>query len=141
MPLWRCPVVGTLHLVRQVRLPDCRLLSANQEQSSLCLSMGSLLGRPAWSTWVVGLEDAVGVGHWPVNVCEKDIDVGGVWGFAKTLRPMTLGWGGGRCSGRTADWCCFFRARSNGHGCWRSVWGTDIQEKEETDSTEEKWEK
>ncbi len=32
----------------------------------------------------------------------------------------------------------FFCARSNGHGCWRSAWGTDIQEKEETVPTEER---
>ena len=32
----------------------------------------------------------------------------------------------------------FFLHVNNGHGCWRLTWGTDIQEEEETDRTEEK---
>ena len=53
--LWGCPVVGLRDLERQVRLPDCPFLLANQEQSSGCLSLSLLLGCPAWSIWVGGL--------------------------------------------------------------------------------------
>ncbi len=53
---------------------------------------------------------------------------------------MAFGRGGGNGSERLADWLFFRdrRARSNGHGWWRSVWGTVVQDEEKADEDESK---
>ncbi len=47
----------------------------------------------------------------------------------------------GRDDGCAAGWFLFgcVGARSNGHGCRRSGWGTDIQDDKENGKDEDKW--
>jgi hypothetical protein len=70
-----------------------------------------------------------------------DVDAGSMWGPGKTF--CALVWmadnrSGDRGDGRSANWLLFVEAHSNGHGWWRSVWGSNIQETEEVDQDEEK---
>ncbi len=71
--LWSCSVVGLRHLVRQVHLPGCRLLSENQE-------LAAFLWVHFWVVWcgvpgLKDLEDAVEVLTGQVDFPDEVVDV------------------------------------------------------------------
>ena len=70
-----------------------------------------------------------------------DVNIGGVWGSGKMscmLIWMTIKWVDGHGDTLLADSFHLVCTHSNGHGCWRSMQGTDIQEMEKVDQNKEK---